>query len=340
MLGGWAGLLTWRKAMVTLSSVPGDYSRVLSQMSRQVPSISRLRQVLDDLVGPIDVVNGFNISWENAMFAGWEWARRHGIPFVATPFMHFGGADDVRVVRNSMMDHQQQMLRTASAILTLTDIEADGLRQRGIVAPRIETIGGGSDPLPEEIDPAAAIAQYNVHPPYAIFIGRASRDKGALDAAQAVLRLRRRLVLVGQPTEEFDRFYESLNSAEQAAITHLGILPEADKHGLLAGAEMLLLPSRVDSFGIVLLEAWAHRKPVVAADAGGIPGVVTHQQDGLLAPYGNVQALARAVKRLFDDPALADALGSAGHAQLTTRFNWAQVSDHVLRIYADLIDAA
>jgi glycosyltransferase involved in cell wall biosynthesis len=337
MRGGWTGLLAWRKAMVTISAVPGDYSTVLSKMSHQVPAISGLRHILNSIPGHVDIVNGFNISWENAMYAGWEWAREKQIPFVATPFMHFGSANDARVARNSMMDHQRLMLSQADAILTLTDIETQGLHEREINTARIETIGGGLDPLPKINDYQAALVEYEIAQPFIIFVGRASADKGALDAARAALQLRQQLVLVGTRTADFDKFYAQLSAEEAQFIRHVGIVPEVDKHALIAAAEMLLLPSRVDSFGIVLLEAWAHHKPVIAAHSGGIPGVVNDGEDGLLVPYGDVNALAQAVQRLLDNPKERAKMGNTGHAELATRFNWEHVSDHVLRIYDELI---
>ena len=57
-------------------------------------------------------------------------------------------------------------------------------------------------------------------------------------------------------------------------IRPLGILDEGEKHAILEASTMLLLPSHSDSFGIVILEAWAHGKPVIGARAGGIPGVI------------------------------------------------------------------
>lgn len=340
MWGGWPGLLTWRKAMVTISTVPGDYSRVLSQMSRQVPSISGIRHVLDGIPGRVDIVNGFNISWENAMFTGWEWARQNDVPFVATPFMHFGSGNDDRVQRNALMDHQRLMLRNASAVLTLTDIEARGLQDHDIIPPRIETIGGGLDPLPPLGDTVATLHQYEIEPPYLIYVGRASQDKGAIHAAQAAIQLKYTLVMVGQRTAEFDAFIESLNPSDARFIRHFGIVSEVDKHALLHNADILLLPSRIDSFGIVLLEAWAHGKPVIGADAGGIPGVVTDDVDGVLVPYGDVGALIRVIRRLSGNADLRRAMGNHGHAQLETRFNWKHVSEHVLAIYTDLVAVA
>ncbi|MCO5191045.1 MAG: glycosyltransferase family 4 protein, partial [Anaerolineae bacterium] len=97
---------------------------------------------------------------------------------------------------------------------------------------------------------------------------------------------------------------------------------------------------RIDSFGIVLLEAWAHKIPVIGANAGGIPGVITDGVDGLLVPYGDVPALMHAIRQLAGDVDLRRRLGTQGHAQLKSRFNWKHVSEHVLAIYADLLAVA
>ena len=55
------------------------------------------------------------------------------------------------------------------------------------------------------------------------------------------------------------------------------------------------MPSRTDSFGIVFLEAWANALPVVAADAGGVPEVVRHEETGLLVPFGDLNRLSAAL---------------------------------------------
>ncbi|MCZ7673023.1 MAG: glycosyltransferase [Chloroflexi bacterium] len=107
-----------------------------------------LEETLNNLPGSFDLVHGFNISWEYTMLAGWHFAQVRQLPFVATPFTHFGvkGAD--RVARNSTMAHQLQMLSSAASILTLTTIEREGLIEWGLDATKIAVIWGGIEPLP------------------------------------------------------------------------------------------------------------------------------------------------------------------------------------------------
>lgn len=335
--GGRSGLMAWRKLMVLVSALPGDQTAVLQQMARLIPPIHNLADTLAQLPADFDLIHGFNISWEYALITGWQFARQWGLPFVATPFAHLGTGND-RVARNSTMDHQLHLLRDADRVLVLTQVEAEELIARGVSKNRLDVIGTGLDPLPALPDTAVLQTHYHSPTPYVIFVGRASHDKGTIHAAQAVLALREQgtavtLLLVGQSSPEFERFYARLKEGERDGVRPLGLLNEADKHGLMAGAAALLLPSRTDSFGIVLLEAWAHGRPVIAARAGGIPAVVDDGENGLLVAFGDVPGLSRAIQQLLEDADLQHKLGQHGRAKTQSTYTWTAVADRVLKNY-------
>jgi glycogen synthase len=343
--GGRHGLLAWRKAMTLLSLLPGDQTAVLLRMARLIPPIQGLSEALDAHPTAVDVVHGFNISWEHALATGWEFARRRALPYAATPFTHFGvmGAD--RVARNSTMDHQRRILRTTGRVFALTAVEKAGLTAFGVDPRRITVCGGGADPPPATIDQSLPAQKYGLAQPYVLFVGRAGYEKGAIHAAQAIIALRQAghealLALAGQSTPEFARFYARLPRDLQEGIRPLGVVSEPDKHALLAGAQMLVLPSRTDSFGIVLLEAWAHGKAVIGARAGGIPGVIDADENGLLVDFGDVAALTAAIRQLLTDPNARQKLGRSGQAKVTRVYNWSGVTDLVLAGYAALLDEA
>ncbi len=340
--GGRASLMTWRKAMVLLSALPGDRSRLLMRMARRVPSIPTLASALSQL-DDHDLVHGFNLSWEYPLLAGWRYSRRRGLAFVVTPFAHLGvGAND-RVARNNTMDHQLRILVDADAVLALTSVERNGLMRYGLSPERVFVVGGGSDPKPPPLAdkdlPEDVLQRHGLSTPIVLFVGRINRDKGALDAAKAVRRLFRSglvatLVLVGEADSEFRRYHRQLATEERQLIRPLGEVEETEKHELLSASSMLVLPSRVDSFGLVLLEAWTHGKPVIGARAGGIPGVIAEGQDGLLVTYGDVQELAEAMALLLRDEQLARALGRRGQRKLRTEYSWESVYDRVSAAYA------
>ncbi|MCI0728277.1 MAG: glycosyltransferase family 4 protein [Chloroflexi bacterium] len=338
MPGGRPVLLAWRKAMVLLSALPGDQSRLLLRMARRVPPIVGLEEALARLPGEFDLVHAFNVSWEYPMAVAWVFAGRRNLPLVITPFAHLGVTGADRVTRNWTMDHQRRILAGADAVLALTSIEQAGLARLGIPPERLDAPGSGLDPLPATGDPAGALQRYQLEQPLVLFIGRASHDKGAIHAARAIGRLRRQglathLALIGQVAPEFHRYYRRLGPADRPYIHPLGLLSDEEKHTLLEAASLLVLPSRTDSFGIVLLEAWAHGKAVVGARAGGIPGVIDEGRNGLLVEFGDVAGLAVAIKQLLTDESRRQTMGQCGREKVLATYTWDQVGERVLASY-------
>src|SRR5207302_727614 len=118
------------------------------------------------------------------------------------------------------------------------------------------------------------------------------------------------LVLAGPEMPNFRRFCDGFAPASR--VRRLGVIDEVQKRDFFAGLDVFALPSRSDSFGLVLLEAWANGIPNVAYRAGGVAEVVRHEQDGLLVMCGAVPAFADALARLIQDADLRKRLGQAG----------------------------
>lgn len=342
MPGGRSGLLLWRKAMVLVSALPGSQVNVLRRMARYIPPIISMQDTLSTVEDTVDLVHGFNISWEYALSEGQAFATDHNLPFVITPFAHLGAAHGDRVALNSTMDHQRWLMATADSLITLTEIEAEELRNHGVNPVHTFTIGAGLDPLPSFGSGGTFVEELGLTQPFMMFIGRASYEKGAIHASQAVLGLARQgirisLALVGQTSDEFDRYYQKLTAEERQIVRSLGMLDEPQKHALLEETVALLLPSRTDSFGIVLLEAWAHGKPVIGAKAGGIPAVIDDQKDGVLVDFGDVPALIEAVRLLLVDKALNRRMGDNGRKKVSTQYNWESLTEKMLGVYEELL---
>lgn len=117
-----------------------------------------------------------------------------------------------------------------------------------------------------------------------------------------------------------------------ARMTFLGW--RQDVGALLAGAEMLVVPSRIEPLGNVVLEGFSAGRPVIAAAADGPREVIAQDRTGLLVPIGDPPALADAIAGLLADPARAAALAAAGraafeahHAEAPVLAAWAQFLD-------------
>jgi glycosyltransferase involved in cell wall biosynthesis len=131
----------------------------------------------------------------------------------------------------------------------------------------------------------------------------------------------------------FLSFWATFGAKE--SVTWLGVLTEQQRRNFFAGIDIFALPSRTDSFGLVLLEAWANGKPNLVYRAGGPAELVRHESDGLQAKCGDVVELAEQLWRLVEDPGLRRTLGANGLSRIDREFRWADKLELVRRVLAN-----
>jgi glycosyltransferase involved in cell wall biosynthesis len=157
-----------------------------------------------------------------------------------------------------------------------------------------------------------------------LFLGRLSREKGVdllLRSWAKVKNRDRRLVIAGTGPEEssLKRLASVLNLAN---VVFTGFLNKEQQVSLWSNSSALVVPSIWDEpFGMVVLEAWAKEKPVVAFAKGALPELIYHGVNGLLADPFSVESLAKNIQELIDKPDLGPRLGKAGNLRLKDEFN-------------------
>jgi len=113
----------------------------------------------------------------------------------------------------------------------------------------------------------------------------------------------------------------------------VGAVPHADVPACLRRLDIYVAASRLESFGVAVVEASACALPVVVSDVGGLPEVVRAEETGLIVPRENVSALQAALKRLVLDAALRERLGRAGRALVERDYGWQHCVDLMERCY-------
>lgn len=153
--------------------------------------------------------------------------------------------------------------------------------------------------------------------PTVVFVGWIQQEKGVFDAFRAFEAVagslsEARFVAVGggRDTERLARVVDASPVGARATLT--GWLSHDLALDTLAGSRVFVLPSHAEGLPNALLEAMALRVPVVATPVGSIPDVVADGRSGLLAPVGDIDALAAAIRRIFEDPPLAARLAREG----------------------------
>ena len=154
-----------------------------------------------------------------------------------------------------------------------------------------------------------------------------SRAKGAIDLVEAMKLLwtagsDARLVLIGPSMGDFERYFTSQPEHVRERILMLGMTDEATKKDAFAACDVFVMASSADSFGTVYLEAWLYGKPVIGAEAGGVPDVVSQGRDGLLVRFGRHVELADAISKLLADAELRRRLGEAGRRKVLDEYTW------------------
>lgn len=144
-------------------------------------------------------------------------------------------------------------------------------------------------------------------------------------------------IIVGEGDEAYGQSLIALAKELEltAAVTFAGFQREVLAH--MADCDVMVLPSLLEGFGMVLLEAMAMAKPVVASRVGGIPEAVEDGVTGVLVPPGNSGELAGALLRLLKDPALRDTMGKAGRKRVETMFSLERTIEELESTYRQLV---
>jgi glycosyltransferase involved in cell wall biosynthesis len=161
-----------------------------------------------------------------------------------------------------------------------------------------------------------------------VLVGRLSPRKGQDIAIDAIAQLVREgydveLELIGSAFPGYEWFERRLAErarrlAVEERVTFSGY--RSNVWGSYAAGDVAIVPSRIEPFGNVAVEAMAMGTPVVVADVGGLPEIVQEGHTGLVVAPDDVSALAAALRRLLDDRAWASAMGRAASSVVRQRF--------------------
>jgi len=290
--------------------------------------------------------------------AGLELSRRWDVPMIQ--MFHTLGAIKNAVARGSDDTEPSERVHAESRIAAGADrIVASNLVERADLAWYV-----GADPSRVAVIPcgvdvdlfrpraqAGARARLDLHAERVLlFVGRLTPIKGleTLLRALAVLKAdglattRVRLLVVGgvkgdaADSAHLRRLAEDLGVA--AWVDFRGPQPQDVLPDYYAAADLCLMPSRYESFGMVALEAMACGVPVVATRVGGLSLTVQDGETGVLVPEDDVEALARAVADLLGDEPRRRTLGARA-VEWAQRFAWPCIARSVAELYGELVPA-
>jgi glycosyltransferase involved in cell wall biosynthesis len=176
-----------------------------------------------------------------------------------------------------------------------------------------------------------------------LFVGRLDPDQKGLDVLiRAMAMLPRspllRLRLVGEDwggAKLLRQLAQRLGVADR--VSYIGKLSRSELVNEFAAADFLVLPSRFEPFGVVILEAMAAGLPVIASRVGGIPEIVADGRTGLLVEPDNPDALAESFELLSQDESLRRSMGRAARERVE-EYAWDSIVPRILSVFVEALE--
>ena len=293
---------------------------------------------------PLDVPNGLGtllplaridadvITSVNWFFgaAYWVCRRRHlrRTPRVAIPVLHI----EREWAHNPMLP---RMFSDCDGVIVMTDAERDFVATRG--GRDIAVAGCGVDPTRfARRDGNVVRARYSIGDrPIVGFVGRQDPLKGVPTLIEAMQLVWQQfpdavLMLAGQSAHRDPAVNDSiarLSPDRRLNVVLADDFSDADLPSIMDACDVLALPSVEESFGLVMIEAWACQKPVIGADIASTRCIVDSGVDGLTVKPFDANDLAAKLLELLSDPAKRTSFGKRGREKVLARYTWDRVTD-------------
>lgn len=304
-----------------------------------------------------DLVHGH--YWVSGLVAR-KLQRLWGVPFVQ--MFHTLGAMKNRVAKSerdrevdARIDIERDVMRWADRIVAATPLDREQmLRHYGAEPDKIEVIPAGVDTdlfYPrDKVEVRRELGLPDLDTPILLFVGRIERLKGLDTLLEAVAVVSRtctgrklRVLIVGgggqtpEENAELRRIWDlhrELNLEDQ--VEFVGSKPQEMLPLYYSAADITVMPSHYESFGMVAVESMASGTPVIASNVGGLSQTVQNGTTGYLVPEENHFALAEQVHALLKNPELRHEMGQRA-AEYALQYSWRNIAAQMAGLYGDLV---
>ncbi len=181
-----------------------------------------------------------------------------------------------------------------------------------------------------------------------LYCGNKNYEKGAISILRSIPYILEKIknvyfVFIGPSTKAYNYELSKIQKLKHTRIINFtpdNLTGYYDKKKLTAfkEADLYLMPSRSDAFGISFLEAWSAGVPVVGARIGATPEVIDENVNGLLADFDNPKDIAQKVVLLLKKKKLRRSLGTSGHLKVSQKYTWAHIARKTHFLYQNLIN--
>lgn len=259
----------------------------------------------------------------------------------------------IPMIAKTRLQVEKTLLETADRVVATSPQEKEHMRSLVSSKGKIDIISCGTDiERFGSIARATARRQLGIAPEtkVVLYVGRFDRRKGIETLVRAVSRSAvpkadLKLIIGGgwRAGESDGKERDRIGSiVEELGLSDITSFPGALSREILpayyAAADVCVVPSHYEPFGLVAIEAMACGTPVIASDVGGLKYTVVPQETGLLAPPKNEAAFAEALDRLLLNSIWRQQLGHTGRRRVETYFSWDGIGSQLSQLYTQLLE--
>ncbi|MBD2359968.1 glycosyltransferase family 1 protein [Anabaena minutissima FACHB-250] len=268
----------------------------------------------------------------------------------------YKSVDTIPLIATKRLAVEKQVLETAERIVATSPQEQQHMRSLVSTKGYIDVIPCGTDIQQfGSIDRASARAKLGIaqDTKVVLYVGRFDSRKGIETLVRAVNESQLRdsgklkLIIGGGSTpgasdgRERDRIESIVQELGMSNFTTLpGRLGQEILPTYYAAADVCVVPSHYEPFGLVAIEAMSSGTPVIASDVGGLQFTVVTEKTGLLVPPKNVAAFSVAIDRILMNPTWRNELGLAARRHIESKFSWGGVADNLSELYTQISAAS
>ncbi|MGC9503954.1 glycosyltransferase [Baaleninema sp.] len=259
---------------------------------------------------------------------------------------------EIPPIASTRLETEKRCIETADRVIATSPQEADDMRQ--------VTQQGNIDVIPcgTDVHRFGAVSKQEArrelgispHTKLVFYVGRFDPRKGIETLIRAIGRSQLRgkadlqLIIGGgsrsghKDGDERDRLIALVRDLGIEELVHFpGRIADGQMAEYYAAADVCVVPSHYEPFGLVAIEAMASRTPIVASAVGGLQYTVAHEETGLLVPAKDDAAFAEAIDRILLDSDWRDRLGNAARQRVLDQFSWESVAQQLGEVYSELL---
>jgi len=303
----------------------------------------------------------YSLIHTNYWISGWvglELKRKLSLPVVHTYHslgaVKYKSVATVPMIAKTRLQVEKACLETDNCIVATSPQEQEHMRSLVSSKGKIKIIPCGTD-----IEHFGSVSSqeakislgFSPEAKIVLYVGRFDERKGIETLVRAVNASKWRndpnlkLVIGGgsRPGQSDGIERERIESiVSELGLTEKTIFPgrigDRELPFYYASADICVVPSHYEPFGLVAIEAMASGTPVIASDVGGLQFTVVPEETGLLAPPKDVEAFAKAIDRILGDAQWRDRLGTNARKRVEKKFSWNGVASQLSDLYTQLIE--